>query len=179
MLRKYRKPLPAAKRSEKFNYTILAPKNFRANTNFTFNLTIHDAQCKCDAAILVRVLIEDERDGAEFQIHRFVAMNPNVTEVVSIPVGDVPSHRKYKFVVKGVSGIDMEHEENLHLQTENHILFIQTDKAIYKPNDCIRFRVLVLNLELKAAPIEKNELKINIIVSCLFTKLINFHCKFH
>ncbi|XP_055314135.1 CD109 antigen-like [Sitodiplosis mosellana] len=166
MLRSKQKVHPAAKRSGKFNYTILALEKFRWNTDFTLSLTIHDAQCKFDEAILVRVSIEDNKDATKFQIHRNVAMNPNVTEVVSIPVGNVPAHRGYKLVVKGILGIDMEHQERLHLQTQSHIIFIQTDKAIYKPNDCVKFRVLVLDWELKAAPITKNELKIGITDPC-------------
>lgn len=153
---------------EKFNYTILAPKNFRANTDYTFSLTMHDPSCKFDGIVLVRVSINDIEDETKFHIQRNVAMNPNITELVSLPVGDVPYGRAYEFVVKGISGTIMQHKERLHLQTEPHIISIQTDRAVYKPNDCIRFRVLVLDLELKAAPIEKNELKIDITVSFIF-----------
>ena len=61
----------------------------------------------------------------------------------------------------------MVHTADLDLQTQMHTIFIQTDKAIYKPNDCIKYRVLVLNAELKAAPINNNELSIEIVVSNL------------
>lgn len=167
-----RKELPAASSSEKFNYTILAPYNFRANTDYTFTLSIHDAQHQSDQVVLVRVSIEDNDDARKFQINRNVAMNPNVTEVVSIPIGNVPANREYKLVLKGISGTDMEHSARLHLLTQSHIIFIQTDKGIYKPNDCVKFRVLVLDWELKAASIEKNELIICISVSFFFiTKL--------
>lgn len=166
MLRNNRKKQKkAAECAVKFNYTILAPKNFRANSDFTLNLTIHDAAPKFDDAILVRISIQDVDNEAGFKLHRHVAMNPNVTEVVSIPVGDVPRNRNYRLMVNGVLGIDMEHEEELHLQTQNHIISIRTDKGIYKPNDCVKFRVLVLDWELKAAPMDDNGLKIDITVS--------------
>lgn len=169
MLRNYpvrnRKELPADSSSKKFNYTILAPENFRANTDYKFTLSIHDAEYKSGQVFLVRVSIEDNDNATKFQINRHIAMNPNVTEVVSIPIGNVPVNRNYKLVVKGVSGIDMEHSACLHLQTQSHLIFVQTDRGIYKPNDCVKFRVLVLDWELKAAPIEKNELQICITVS--------------
>lgn len=161
---------PGTKRLEKINYSILASQNFRANTNYTIALTIHDAPSQSDEAILVKVSIEDEnRKDGKSVVQRFVAMNPNITEVVSIPVGDVPNSGKYSLVIKGHTGCNMEHRAPLRLETKCGIIFIQTDKGIYKPNDCVKFRVLVLNLELKAAPIEDKSLKIDITVSHFFS----------
>lgn len=172
MMRTNRGKLPAARCAQTFNYSIWAPKSFRANNDFAFNLTIHDAKYEFDEAVLLQVSIEDKDNKARFNIQRHVAMNPNVTEVVSIPVGDVPVNRRYKFVVKGIAGTNMAHEADLHLQTKRHIIFIQTDRAIYKPNDCIKFRVLVLDWELKPAPIKNDELNIDIIVRFFFDSII-------
>lgn len=169
MMRHNRVKLPAARCAQKFNYSIWAPRNFRANNDFTFNLTIHDANCEFDEPVLLQVSIEDKDNKTRFNIERYVAMNPNVTEVVSIPVGDVPVNRRHKFVVKGIAGTDMAHEADLHLQTQRHIILIQTDRAIYKPNDCIKFRVLVLDWELKPAPIKNDELNIDITVRFFFS----------
>lgn len=163
--------------SENFNYTIVSPANIRANRDYKFNLTIHDSKTNFNEAVVVRASIVD--DSNKVIIHRNFAMNPNVTEFVSMPVGDLPIGRGYKFVIKGVLGTNMEHQAKLHLQTQRRIIFIQTDKALYKPNDCIRFRVLVLDLDLKAAVVENNELKINIFVGFFFIihNQIGFHHK--
>lgn len=150
---------------EKFYYTILAPKKFRPNSDFIANLTIHDANCELNEPIVVRISIQDEDNDNGYQIHHDVTMKPNATELVKIPVGNVSLDNNYKLVVKGMSGITLEREADLDLQTQTHTILIQTDKAIYKPNDCIRFRVLVLDSELKAAPINNNELNIQIAVS--------------
>lgn len=155
---------------EKFYYTILAPKSFRPNSEFIVNLTVHDATCEFDEAIVVRVSIQDEDNDDGFEIHQDVKMIPNDTVVVKIPIGDISINTNYKLVVKGISGITLDREASLDLQTQTHLILIQTDKAIYKPKDCIRFRVLVLNSELKAVTISNNELKIQIAVS----KLIQF-----
>lgn len=150
---------------EKFYYTILAPKSFRPNSDFILNLTIHDANCEFNEPIVVRASIQDEDRDDGFEIHRDVTMKPNATEVVKIPIGAVSLNNSYKLVVKGISGITLEREASLDIQTQMHTILIQTDKAIYKRNDCIRFRVLVLNSELKAAAINNNELNIQIAVS--------------
>lgn len=148
-----------------FYYTIVAPKNVRPNSDFTFNFTIHDAKCEFTEAVVVRVSIEDDKDEAGTKIQQDFTMKPNVTEVVSIPVGDVPIDRDYKLVVKGISGITIEREVSLGLQMQTHAILIQTDKAIYKPSDCIKFRILVLDSELRAAAVNNNELSIDFTVS--------------
>lgn len=166
MSRETRSRVAAARSLESFNYTIIAPYNIRANSNFTLSLTVHDAKSDFDDAILVRASIEDQNSNhvSKVNYHRYIVMNANTTEMVSIPVGNLPAEGKYKFVVKGMSGTNMEHQAELHLQTQRHMIFIQTDKASYKPNDCVKLRVLVMDLELRAALIEKNELKIDIFV---------------
>lgn len=153
--------------SEKFFYTINAPKSFRAHSDYTFNLTIHDVEGELDEAVVVRVSIEDEDDEAGLNIHQDVTMKPNVTQTASLAVGDVSLDSNYKLVVKGVSGITLEREASLDLQQQIHAILIQTDKAIYKPMDCIKFRVLVLDSQLKAAIVAKNELNVSFIVRFL------------
>lgn len=150
---------------EKFYYTIVAPKSFRPNSDYNFNLTIHDAKCEFNEPVVVRVSIQDEDNDDGFEIHQDVTMKPNATELMKIPIGDISLNSNYKLMVKGFSGITLDREASLDLQTQTHTILIQTDKAIYKPKDCIRFRVLVLNSELKAATIKNNELNIQIAVS--------------
>lgn len=154
-----------SKPAEKFYYTIQAPQSFRPNSDFIFSLTIHDADCEFQEPVIVRTTIQDEKNDDGFKIERDVTMKPNATEVVTIPIGDVSLDTKYKLTVKGVSGITLEHTADLDIQTQTHTIFIQTDKAIYKPNDCIKYRVLVLDTELKAAAINNNELSVQITVS--------------
>lgn len=147
-----------------FYYSIVAPKKFRAKSDFTFNFTIHETKHELAEAIVLRVSIEDANDKNGMKLSQDVTMKPNVTEVVSIAVGDVPPEKDYKLVVKGISGVTIEKEVALGLLIQTHAILIQTDKAIYKPKDCIKFRILVLDCELKAAPINNNELHIDITV---------------
>ncbi|XP_031636083.1 ovostatin-like, partial [Contarinia nasturtii] len=145
----------------KYYYTIIASKKIRGNSNYALNLSIHDTKCDFDEPVVVRVSIEDGNDRNGYKIHRDVTIKAKTTEIVSIPIGDLSPEADCKLVVIGITGVTMRHEVELDLQTQTHTILIQTDKAIYKPNDCIKFRVLVLNSELKAATIDQNELIIS------------------
>lgn len=146
-------------------YTIVASKSVRSNSDFTLNFTIHDAKCEFENEIIVRVSIEDENEAAGFKIHRDITMKSNGTEFVTIPVGELRIDHNYKLVVTGVSGIICKHEAGLELQKQAHAILIQTDKAIYKPKDCIKYRVLVVDSELKAATVNDKELSVRFTVS--------------
>ena len=57
----------------------------------------------------------------------------------------------YKLVAEGLNGIKFRSETHLSLNEKLLSIFIQTDKAIYKPGDIVRFRVLVLDSNTKPA----------------------------
>lgn len=156
--------------AKKCYYTIVAPKIVKPNSDFAVNLTIHSASTlnltsESEDATVVRVSIEDEDVYNGFKIHRDITMKPNETEVVTIPVDNLLLDRNYMLIVRGLSGISMEHQSSLELLTKTYAILIQTDKALYKPKDSIKFRVLVLDDELKAASINEKELCICLIVS--------------
>lgn len=160
------------RKPERFYYTIVAPSSFRANSIYSMNFTIHDPKCDFDEPVILRVSIEDEdsdeNDLAQPNISQDVEMKPNHTEVISLSVGNISIERNYKLVVKGISGVVIEREASLDLQTQTHSILIQTDKAIYKPNDCVKFRIFVLDSELKAAKTNDDELNISFTVRVSF-----------
>jgi CD109 antigen len=55
----------------------------------------------------------------------------------------------YMLEVTGVSGFKFKSNKALHLNTKKCSVFVQTDKAIYKPSDLVQFRILVVDSETK------------------------------
>lgn len=149
----------------KFYYTIVAPDVFCSNSDYKLSLTIHDSNCVFDEQIVVRISIEETNNPDGFKVHQDVEMKPNETVIATIPIGDIPTGCRYVLIVKNVSGIELEYKESLVLETMAFTILIQTDKAVYKPNDCIKYRVLVLDNELKAVTIRHEELNIRFVVS--------------
>lgn len=48
-------------------------------------------------------------------------------------------------MAEGLSGFIFKNESNVRYQPKSYSVFVQTDKAVYKPGDTVRFRVLVLD----------------------------------
>lgn len=87
-----------------------------------------------------------------------VSVSSNQTEFVTLKIDELDLTKGYKFVAQGLTGIVFKNESNLRVESKNVSIFIQTDKAIYKPGDTIKFRVLVLDYELKPVALTSDEL---------------------
>lgn len=62
-------------------------------------------------------------------------------------MSEVPTPQDYRLIVTDSDGF--KQSVIIHTIRKKYSVFIQTDKAIYKPNDKIQFRVLVLDAETK------------------------------
>lgn len=95
-------------------------------------------------------------------------LTSNETQIVKLPVEDLVVNNNYKFTAEGISGIIFKNSTLLNVESKNCSLFIQTDKGIYKPGESIKFRVLVLDFNLKPVDLDANTLKVFITVNIFF-----------
>lgn len=57
----------------------------------------------------------------------------------------------YHLTAEGLNGIFFKNETRLHYSPKKFTVMVQTDKAIYEPGDTMKYRVLVLDPNLKPA----------------------------
>lgn len=68
----------------------------------------------------------------------------------------------YKLVAEGPAELPFVKEILINFPSKNQSVFIQTDKAMYKPGDKVKFRVLVLDSELNPGIINKMDVYITV-----------------
>lgn len=146
-------------------YTIVAPESFRPNTDFKLNLTLHDSENKLSEPCVAKISIRNEDDESKYNNEKEITLDVNTTKQLLLPIRDIPTDCNYKLVAEGVSGIKFKHEACLNIESKNYSIMIQTDKAMYKANDVVRFRVLVLNTKLGPAQLTKDVLNVFVTVS--------------
>ncbi|XP_057308923.1 pregnancy zone protein-like isoform X2 [Hydractinia symbiolongicarpus] len=56
---------------------------------------------------------------------------------------------KVTLIIKSENGVKFDHKETIFVKTLKDAMFIQTDKPTYKPGDKIRFRVIIVDKNLK------------------------------
>lgn len=132
-------------------YTIVAPQHIRPHLDYQVSLTLHDHPEPATFRLSIQ-------DGLKYKNEKEVTVNSNQTELVTLKIGDLDLSKGYKFVAEGISGLIFKNESSLKIESKNVSIFIQTDKAIYKPGETIKFRVLVLDHELKPASLKSDSL---------------------
>ncbi|XP_037031199.1 CD109 antigen-like isoform X2 [Bradysia coprophila] len=123
------------------HYTIIAPQNIRAHSDYHVSASLHDA----NEPSTIRLTVKNDRG---FRDSKEVTVQPYTTKMVSFSTGDL-QHGDYSIVAEGVSGIIFTNESSITLHEKAQTVLIQTDKAMYKPGDKVNFRILVLDLNLK------------------------------
>lgn len=69
----------------------------------------------------------------------------------------------HKLIAEGQRGLAFTNEISINLPSKNQSVFIQTDKAMYKPGDKLKFRVIVLDSDTN--PVTVNDMTVFITVS--------------
>lgn len=122
-------------------------------------MTLHDEL----EPVTVNLSILDENDST-FKIQTEWILRTNNTDLVNLRINDLNIGHSYKFVAEGVQGLLFKNETKLRAESKNVSLFIQMDKAIYMPNETIKFRVLVLDSLLRPVTL-KNDALLDIFIT--------------
>lgn len=95
-------------------------------------------------------------DSPNYKESKNVDLSPSQTEVLHF---DIPNNLKsdsYTLETEGLKGITFKNSTNLVYKARDPKVYIQTDKAIYKPGDLVQYRVLVLDENTKPAKLEQS-----------------------
>ncbi|XP_031630826.1 CD109 antigen-like isoform X2 [Contarinia nasturtii] len=127
------------------HYSIVAPDVIRPNSEYHVAISLHDSSTPCE----IRVGIEGIQNG--YSNYRETSLQPYTSQLIRFTTGFMQSGQ-YRLNAEGLSGLDFRNERPLSLVSKNASIFVQSDKAIYKPGDLVRFRILVLDHNLKPVP---------------------------
>lgn len=87
-----------------------------------------------------------------------VTTNSNRNLLVPLHIGDLDVSKGYQLVAEAVTGPYFKDIATLKIESKTVSIFIQIDKAIYKPGSMIKFRVIVLDHELKPVKLRPDRL---------------------
>ncbi|XP_065357998.1 C3 and PZP-like alpha-2-macroglobulin domain-containing protein 8 [Calliphora vicina] len=118
-------------------YSIIAPGTIKSNRKYPVAITLHNADEPCS----MRVSIE----GPSFNDAQEVFVRPFQSKLLEFMPPKLLDG-VYKLKAEGLSGLIFTNESILSYSSGYgpHI-YIQTDKAIYKPTDLVQFRVVILD----------------------------------
>ncbi|XP_022645189.1 CD109 antigen-like isoform X2 [Varroa destructor] len=120
-------------------YTIVAPSILRPNVVFNVAASVGDVPNPVDMRLSIQG--NDERGHFNY-ITRTAQVPPLRTEIISFEVGDW-NPGNYSLKAEGTGSIQFENQTELSFVHKSYSVFIQTDKAVYKPGQRVQFRMIV------------------------------------
>lgn len=126
-------------------YSVVSPKTVRPHSEYHVAVAVHGA----DQDTTVQLELANTGDNGQ---------NATYTESVVVPTGTTKTARfkvgelhagKVRLSAKGEGGVAFSNATDVEFDGKTASLFVQTDKAQYKPGQDVRIRVLVLDPRLK------------------------------
>ncbi|EDW54536.1 GM17925 [Drosophila sechellia] len=127
-------------------YSVVAPKTLRSNSAYKVVVAIHNAPRPTEVSVSLT--------GPSFNSRKYVDVPSMSSKSIRF---DIPklTRGEYELKVLGSGGIEFQNSTKLGFEPELNWLYIQSDKATYKPGDKIQFRVLFLDKHTRPAVIDK------------------------
>ncbi|XP_059143998.1 CD109 antigen-like [Physella acuta] len=125
------------------SYVVIAPSTIRPNMDFTVSVNILKATS--DVRVVAKVLMEDTLVASAEKV--FKSGFPGMINI-KLPA-DLPNSG-YMLKVVGSGGLVFYESESLSYNSKEASLFIQLNKAIFKPSDTVKFRVFGVYSDLQS-----------------------------
>ncbi|KAL6449226.1 hypothetical protein ACFW04_000704 [Cataglyphis niger] len=126
-------------------YTIIAPKVVRPDSEYHVAASV--TGISTPSTIYVELTGELD-SGKIFNISRTVVVEPYSTKILRLDIGET-TPGKYKLTARGLSGINFSKSTDIEYVHKSYSVFIQTDRAIYKPGHKVMFRCIILDSRLR------------------------------
>ncbi|XP_011135984.1 CD109 antigen isoform X2 [Harpegnathos saltator] len=126
-------------------YTIIAPKVVRPDSEY--HVAASTAGISTPSTIYVELTGELDIEKI-FNVSRTIVVEPYYTKILQFNIGET-TPGKYKLTARGLSGIHFEKSKDIDYVHKSHSVFIQTDRAIYKPGHKVMFRCIILDSRLR------------------------------
>ncbi|XP_065358197.1 thioester-containing protein 1 allele S3-like [Calliphora vicina] len=117
-------------------YSINAPGVIKPNRKYSVVVALHEAEGPCSLRVGI--------GGFGFNESRVVDLQPYEAKLIEfLPKKLMKGY--YNLYAEGLSGLSFKNASNLFGRSGDPTIYIQTDKIIYKPQDVVNFRVVILD----------------------------------
>lgn len=122
-------------------YSVMGSRLLRPNRDYHVVVSTHGTT----DPVKVNVEVGGKQDAGGVILNRQLAdLQPDSTQVLNFQIGEL-GPGEYNLTVSGTGGLSFHNTTMLEYVHKSYSVFIQSDKAVYKPGDLLRFRVVVVN----------------------------------
>ncbi|XP_011185797.3 CD109 antigen isoform X2 [Zeugodacus cucurbitae] len=128
-------------------YTITSPGSVRPNSKFSVHVSVFDIWENSRISLTLQ--------GPQYEKIIEVVVPPNSGQNATFELGDI-TNGVYTLMAQGLSGIFFENSTNLEFVENLPMIYLQTDKALYRSSDTIYFRIICLDQYLLPAKVNQS-----------------------
>ncbi|XP_076663393.1 CD109 antigen isoform X2 [Andrena cerasifolii] len=126
-------------------YSIIAPKVVRPDSEYHVAVSTTGISTTSMIYIELNGLLDD---GGIFNVSQVIGVQPYSTGILRLQIHDI-TPGKYQLISRGLSGIEFSSSKPVEYIHKSYSVFVQTDRAIYKPGNKVMFRCVLLNSRLR------------------------------
>ncbi|XP_017876968.1 CD109 antigen-like isoform X2 [Ceratina calcarata] len=126
-------------------YSIVAPKIVRPDSEYHVTVSTNGVSTPSNIYVELNATFDN---GEKFNLSQIALVQPYSTRILKFEVGDILPGT-YHLTARGLSGIQFSDSKPVNYVLKSYSVFIQTDRAIYKPGNKVMFRCILLNSRLR------------------------------
>ncbi|XP_013108377.2 thioester-containing protein 1 allele R1 isoform X3 [Stomoxys calcitrans] len=129
-------------------YSIVAPGTIRSNRNYSVCVTLHDAASPATIRLTLLSLTSTLR------LSHDVVLEPYESKLIDFMPPKLFEKFEYALTAEGIKGITLNETQKLIAFPEGGPrVYIESDKGLYKPEDIVQFRIIILDENLQITKI--------------------------
>ena len=130
------------------SYAIVAPDVVRPNSDYLVAVTVFDLPPDERQDVELTIRGRSQSSGQSIEIRHETSVRSDTTEIVRLRIGDL-GQGTYSLTARGTSPLTFDQSQRINYVHKGYSVFIQTDKAVYRPGNTVRFRAVVVTPALR------------------------------
>ena len=126
----------------KGTYTLIAPAKLRPNSNYHVSISLHPT---ANESMYFDLKVSISGDNQYHTANASATLRPGETRILPFEIGAWRGNKCQLTLVGKGRDTTIRNKADLEFEPKSCSVFIQTDKAIYKPGQTILFRLIVVN----------------------------------
>ncbi|XP_033743827.1 CD109 antigen-like isoform X3 [Pecten maximus] len=123
----------------KDTYVVIAPKDVRPGV--PLNISVNILRATGDVLVTAKLVQHSDKSVVASSSATFQQHAPGTMQIA---VPDTIHSGSYELTVEGANGLDFTNTMSLHYAAKGMSIFVQTDKAMYKPGQTVNFRAFAI-----------------------------------
>ena len=130
------------------SYAIVAPDVVRPNSDYLVAVSVFNLKPEERQDVELTIRGRSQSSGQTIEIRHETSVRSDQTEIGRLRIGEL-GQGTYSLTARGTFPLTFDQSQRINYVHKGYSVFIQTDKAVYRPGNTVRFRAVVVTPNLR------------------------------